>query len=67
MATKKSAKKTYNITGTITDLQVGVNVQAESFEETLEKGKELTFKDFVETKGDCFDYNGPVITAIWVN
>lgn len=67
MATKKVANKTYTITGTFNNLQIGVEVQATSLEEAVAKSKDLKFSNFISECEDVHDYEGPEITAIWKN
>lgn len=67
MATKKPEVKTYTVTGTINNLQIGVEVRAKSLEEAVELSRALKFCDFVTTSADVQDFDGPEITAVWKN
>ena len=67
MVTKKSETKKYPVTGTITNLDIGVEVLASSLEEALAKGKELKFNNFIQECGDVQDFDGPTLSSVWAN
>lgn len=67
MATKKPEVRTYTVTGTINNLQIGVEVRAKSLEEAVELSKALKFSNFVDTGGSVHHFEGPEITAVWTD
>jgi hypothetical protein len=46
-------------------LQIGVEVKATDLASAVEEGKKLKFSDFIEAKGDTYDWEGPEVTGIW--
>lgn len=67
MTAKATKKKTYGVTGTLKNVQISVDVLANTMEDALIAARKLQFKDFIDPKGDIFDYEGPQITSIWEN
>ena len=68
MAVSKTKSKTFNVTGTIQNLQISVPVCAPSLEDALLSARKLKFNNFVNcVEGDILDYSGPEITSIWEN
>lgn len=68
MATKKKVvKKTFAVTAKFDNVQISVEVPAESLEEALTKARELKFDNFISAKGNVFDFDGPVVTSLWEN
>jgi len=67
MATKKPEIKTFAVTGTFNNVQVSVNVKAADLAGAVEESKKLKFANFLDPKGDIYDYEGPEITSVWKN
>ena len=67
MAAKKPVAQLFGVTATFNNLQVNVNVKAVDLASAVEEAKKLKFFDFVTTKGDIFDYEGPEVTSVWKN
>lgn len=67
MATNKPATQTFTVTGTINNLQVGVELKATDIASAVEEAKKLKFSDFITAEGNVHDFEGPEITSVWKN
>lgn len=66
MATKKTETlRTYTVSARIV-AEIGLEIQAPSWEEALVKAKTLKQKDFIDPNGDVNDWELPEIRSIWV-